>query len=108
MAAAYLTDRGYRIMARNWRCRTGELDLIAELNHDIIVVEVRSRSIRSLAFGTAAESITARKMNQVRNTAAVYLHSTNCSNASVRFDVIAVQLGQAGEVESLDHFENAF
>ncbi|GIP21407.1 MULTISPECIES: YraN family protein [Paenibacillus] len=108
LAADYLKNQGYRILARNWRCRTGELDLIAEYNHDIIVVEVRSRSSRSVVFGTAAESVTARKMNQVRTTAAVYLHRVNRSDASVRFDVIAVQFGQAGQLESLDHLKNAF
>ncbi|WP_433943416.1 YraN family protein [Paenibacillus sp. SN-8-1] len=107
-AASYLIDKGYRIIHRNWRCRTGEIDVIAELNYVIIFVEVRSRSSRSLAYGTAMESITPRKVGQVRSTAAVYLHSRNRSDSPVRFDVIAVQLGPDGQVESLEHVENAF
>ncbi|WP_346657572.1 YraN family protein [Paenibacillus sp. YPG26] len=107
-AVSYLTDKGYRILHRNWRCRTGEIDVIAEQNHVIIFVEVRSRSSRSSAYGTAMESVTPRKVNQVRSTAAVYLHSRHCSDSPVRFDVVAVQLGPDGQVESLEHVENAF
>lgn len=107
-AASYLVDKGYRIIQRNWRCRSGEIDIIAELSRVIVFVEVRSRSSRSLAYGTALESITARKITQVRSTAAVYLHSKNTSDSPVRFDVIAVQLGHDGRLESLEHVENAF
>ncbi|RUT29695.1 YraN family protein [Paenibacillus zeisoli] len=107
-AASYLMNKGYRIIQRNWRCRSGEIDIIAELGRVIVFVEVRSRSSRSLSYGTAMESVTPRKVSQVRSTAAVYLHSRNCSDAIVRFDVIAVLLGHDGRVESMEHVENAF
>ncbi|AWB44278.1 YraN family protein [Paenibacillus sp. CAA11] len=107
-AAAYLQSLGYRIIARNWRCRSGELDIIAEHSETLIIVEVRSRSAASSAFGTPAESITARKIRQVRETAAVYLHQMQGYHLKVRFDVVAVLLDKSNVCCSVEHIQNAF
>ncbi|MGZ7440591.1 YraN family protein [Paenibacillus sp. TH7-28] len=103
----YLTALGYTILKRNWRCRSGELDLIAKDGDTIVIVEVRSRSHRAAAFGTPAESITPRKIKQVRDTAAVYFHQTGQTLANVRFDVIAVTYSP-GEQPKVEHIKNAF
>lgn len=107
-AASFLETQGYRIVERNWRCRSGEIDLIAEHSDTIVVVEVRSRSVTALSFGTPAESITPRKIRQVRETANVYLHQMHCEQRSVQFDVIAVMLAQGGAIASVEHIKNAF
>ena len=93
LAARHLTQLGYRIVARNFRCRAGEIDLIAEEGGDLVFIEVRAR--RSRRFGTAAESVTPRKQRQVCRVALHFLarfgwHS-NC-----RFDVVTVEYGPQG------------
>lgn len=106
-AADYLSAHGYEIVERNWRCRSGEIDIIALLDDVIVIVEVRSRSSYASSFGTPSESITSRKMKQVRDTASVYLHSVRKSNASVQFDVVAVTFDR-DETLTLEHIIAAF
>lgn len=107
LAADYLAEQGYEILHRNWRCRSGELDLVAKRDGVLVVVEVRSRKSRNSAFGTPAESMTARKIKQVRDTAAVYFQQTGNSAAIIRFDVIAVTFGYGDEF-TLEHIQAAF
>ncbi|WP_410769271.1 YraN family protein [Fontibacillus sp. BL9] len=112
LAEDYLKKQGYKIVERNWRCRTGELDLIAMQGNILVIVEVRSRSAQSAAFGTPAESITPRKIKQVRDTAAVYLHRTSQIEAKIRFDMIGIVMRSNGDSEfiseSLEHIVAAF
>lgn len=108
IAADYLVANGYAILERNWRCRTGELDLIAMQGDSLVIVEVRSRNGKSAAFGTPAESMTPRKIRQVRETAAVYLHMANKSGAKIRFDMIGIILQPDGEPENINHIMAAF
>ncbi|KZE76960.1 endonuclease [Paenibacillus jamilae] len=104
-AALFLENLGYRILERNWRCRSGEIDLIAKQEHILVFIEVRSRS--SSRYGTPAESVTARKITQVRQTAVVYLHMNGMGEAPIRFDMISVRLSAETAVVT-DHFINAF
>ncbi|MBW4839784.1 MAG: YraN family protein [Paenibacillaceae bacterium] len=106
-ACEHLLSHGYTVVERNWRCRTGEIDIIARQGNTLVIVEVRSRSQQAAAFGTPAESITARKIKQVRDTTAVYLHRTGLSDANIRFDVVAVTFGRDEELE-LEHIQAAF
>lgn len=108
IAADYMAANGYAILERNWRCRTGELDLIASQGDDLVIVEVRSRSVKSASFGTPSESMTPRKIRQVRETAAVYLHMANRSAVKIRFDMIGIILRPDGEPESINHIVAAF
>ncbi|QYK61594.1 MULTISPECIES: YraN family protein [Paenibacillus] len=104
-AALFLENLGYRIIERNWRCRSGEIDLIAKQEHILVFIEVRSRS--SSKYGTPAESVTARKIAQVRQTAAVYLHMNGIGEAPIRFDMISAQLTDEKAVVT-DHLIGAF
>ncbi|APB71492.1 YraN family protein [Paenibacillus polymyxa] len=104
-AALFLENLGYRIIERNWRCRSGEIDLIAKQEHILVFIEVRSRS--SSKYGTPAESVTARKIAQVRQTAAVYLHMNGIGEAPIRFDMISAQLIDEKAVVT-DHLIGAF
>jgi putative endonuclease len=107
-AAAYLQSGGYRIVVRNWRCRSGEIDIIAELGGLLVFVEVRTRRPTG-TFGTAKESVDARKQRQVREVAQVYLSQTKRYEAKLRFDVIAVELGaDESAATNIEHIENAF
>jgi len=106
-ADAFLRDGGYRIVARNWRCRRGELDLIAEHDDCLVFVEVRTRQFGG-GFGTPAESVDHRKQRRIRQLAHIYLMMNPAEGRTVRFDVIAVQLERDGLVQQLDHYRNAF
>ncbi|MEK5031680.1 YraN family protein [Paenibacillus sp. FSL R7-0302] len=106
-ARMYLTSRGYLIRDYNWRCRSGELDIIAEYEGALVFIEVRSRS-GSTVQGTAEESVDAHKIRQVRETARVYLHMQGLQPAAIAFDVIAVQLQPDLSIASLRHLREAF
>lgn len=106
-AADYLLNRGYTLISRNWRCRSGEIDLIMEDGTTLVFIEVRSRTAPS-RYGTAVEAISPRKCRQVRATASVYLRMHNVDNRPVRFDVAAVTFGPGGEVVELRYLPNAF
>jgi len=105
--ARYLQEQGYLLLERNWRCRSGEIDIIASKAGVIVIVEVRSRSQHIEQYGTPAESVTPRKIKQIRETAAVYLHRTHQYNEQVRFDVLAVQM-RGDETISIEHIPAAF
>lgn len=106
-AEMYLISRGYTIINCNWRCRSGELDIIAEYGDVLTFVEVRSRS-GSLMQGTPEESVDMRKIRQVRNTAQVYLHKNNAGERQVSFDVITVLLNEDLSIAELGHIRDAF
>ncbi len=103
LAASYLATKGFSILHRNWRCKTGELDIIAEVGKTLVFVEVRTR--RGTRFGTAAESITPTKQARLIELAQTFLQETNSSPQSWRIDVVAVQLGSG--LPRIDHIENA-
>ena len=86
-ALHYLEARGLQLVARNFRCRGGELDLILRDGEQLVFVEVRSR--RSSQFGTPAESVTRSKQQKVLRAAALYLQRYNL-NFPCRFDVVAI------------------
>lgn len=103
LAVAYLLSQGYRIVERNWRCPTGELDLVAAWGETLVFVEVRTRS--GLRFGLAEESITPAKQARLVELAQAYLQEKSLPLQPWRIDVIAVQLGRGAP--QVKHFENA-
>jgi putative endonuclease len=107
IAEEYLRTIGYHIIERNWRCRTGEIDIIAETEGTLVFVEVRSRSVHG-SFGIAKESVNLRKQQQVRETAQYYLYRYRLHEHSLRFDVISVQFTKDGEAPLLEQIKGAF
>lgn len=103
MAAEYLQKKGLQIVERNFRCRLGEIDIIARQGNCLVFVEVRTRS--SGTCGLPQESITAAKINKLRRLAQVYLLKSSIYNVDVRFDVVAVYC--AGK-PIISHIEDAF
>jgi len=85
LAASYLAARGLTIVQRNYRCRGGEIDLIARDREVLVFVEVRLR--RNRAFGTAAESITAAKRRRIKFAAGLFLSNLR-REPPCRFDAI--------------------
>lgn len=106
-AFAYLRSLGYEKVERNWRCRSGEIDLIMRDGMTLVFAEVRSRTSPS-RYGTAIEAVTPRKCRQVRDTAAVYLRMHGSEAAPARFDVVAVTFRADGSVDELKHIPGAF
>lgn len=100
LAEAYLQRRGLRILARNWRCRFGEIDLIAKDGAVLVFAEVRARSSR--AYGGAAESIDAAKRSKLIAAANQYLSRAGLDTAC-RFDALLIE--EAGRI---DWIRNAF
>jgi putative endonuclease len=103
-AVGLLRAAGYRIVARNHRCRRGEIDVIAEKGDLLVFVEVRTRA--TSAFGGPEETVGARKQRRVIAAARDYLAMRRGPAKAARFDVIAVVDGPRGP--ALTHFENAF
>lgn len=106
-AATHLEKQGYRLVIRNWRCTTGEIDLIVEDGTTLVFVEVRSRT-NPTKYGSAIEAITPRKCRQVREVASYYLKQCKISPVSVRFDVVAVTFLRDVSVPEIKHIQGAF
>ncbi len=107
LAVQFLLQKDWRIVAENWRNRHGELDLVAQDGHVLVFLEVRTR--RAAAhFGTALESVDARKQQQVRATARFYLQANGLWDMPIRFDVIGITLDEDGQLVQIEHVEAAF
>lgn len=87
-AAQYLESRGLRLVARNFRCRAGEIDLVMTDGPMLVFVEVRFR--RSDRYGSGAESVTWTKQRRLLAAARVYLARHALADARCRFDVVSV------------------
>jgi putative endonuclease len=107
LAAAYLAERGFRVLARNWRRPEGELDLVALDGETCVFVEVRSRTGEE--FGHPLEAVTARKRAQVIRAARLFLDSEPVKADAFRFDVVGV-LFTEGDAEPpiCTHIADAF
>jgi putative endonuclease len=103
-AAAYLQAQGLAIVARNWRGRYGEIDLIAKDGATLVFVEVRER--RSLAFGGAAASIGSAKQRKITRTASQYL-ATLKRTPPCRFDALLIS-GATGGNGAVQWLRGAF
>ena len=104
LAVAYLQNLGYKVLERNYRCKLGEVDIIALDNDTLIFIEVRTRS--SLDFGLPQESINRRKRHQISKVALEYMTRKKLKNTPARFDVVAVSL-EPGK-EKVDLIKDAF
>ena len=103
LATNYLKNKGYKIIANNYKTKIGEIDIIAEINNTIVFVEVKTRI--SSAFGDPLEAINYQKQRKIRNVATYFLKSKGLYDTNCRFDAIAI-LGD--DEASIRHIENAF
>jgi putative endonuclease len=101
LAAGWYERNGFTIVARNWRCPIGEIDLILRRGRMLVVAEVKAR--KSAAFGVPALAVTPTKQQRLRRLAAAWLAEHRVGRRmSVRFDVVAVT------ADEVDVYENAF
>jgi putative endonuclease len=104
VAADVYRRRGYRVVARNWRCRLGELDLVVERGGVLVFCEVKSR--RQSVFGGGFEAVTGRKRAKLRAVAEAFLQATGSRPQAIRFDVASVAV--RGARSTVELFEDAF
>ncbi|MDX6205577.1 MAG: putative endonuclease [Frankiales bacterium] len=88
VAAAHLEGEGLILVARNWRCREGEIDIVAVDGDVLVFCEVKTRS--SLAFGSPAEAVSASKLRRLKVLAARWLADSPRVWIDLRFDVVSV------------------
>ena len=105
LAAEAPMSKGYCILERNFRCRHGEIDLVAEDEQDIIFVEVKAR--RGVSYGLPEDALTMRKRRKLIEVASYYLDLHMCSNRSWRIDVVAVQFSSSGKLEEIRIYKHA-
>ncbi len=115
MAVQALEAAGLSVIARNWRCATGEIDIVAqEVAPDysqggdpapwLVIVEVRTR--RGTTFGSARASVTPQKQARLAAVGAAYVQSVGWQGPW-RIDVVAIQMDRAGRVECIEHIRHA-
>lgn len=102
-AIRLLEKQGYRIRHLNWRSGRKELDIVAELENELIVIEVKTR--RNKQFGQPEESINEQKLRRIVSAADVYVRKFHL-DAPVRFDIISI-IGEESPYE-IEHIKNAF
>jgi len=104
IAAHYLCEQGYEILARNYHTRYGELDIICHKDEDVVIVEVKTRT--SIKFGFPEEAVTPRKIGHLKKAALIYLGQNSGFFREIRFDVVTVFID--GNRVKINHIENAF
>lgn len=104
LAVDYLVKAGYRIVARNYRCVFGEIDIVAEDGNTLVFVEVKSR--RSASYGEPQLAVDYRKQRKISTVALNYIKEKQEHGRSARFDVVSVKLSSSGHTIGL--IKNAF
>jgi putative endonuclease len=100
LVAARLSEAGMVVLARNWRCRTGEIDIVARDGDVLVVCEVKTR--RGLGFGSPLDAVTTLKANRLTRLALEYRRSQALPPCPLRIDVVGVLVGPDGRV-SVEH-----
>jgi len=100
-----LTDQGYRIVHRNYRLRSGEIDIVCEQAGTLVFCEVKTRT--TTRYGTGEEAVTHAKRRRIRRLAAEYLSRERTAARQIRFDVISVTVAE-GRVTGIRHIRDAF
>ena len=104
VAAAFVAGLGWRVVVRNFRCRAGEIDVVAMDGDTVVFVEVRARAGRG--FGTPLESVDRRKQAQVGRVARHFLSARGWHERAARFDVVGIRLDV--DPPAVEHVRGAF
>jgi putative endonuclease len=105
IAALSLEAKGYEIVARNWRCNRGEIDLVARAGAMWVFVEVKTR--RGRVMGPPEQGLTAKKAERLLELGERYLFEHEIDDVTWRVDLIAVELDSRGKLLRCDHIEDA-
>ncbi len=105
LAVIFLQKKGFTIIARNYRQKTGEVDIIANDNGTLVFVEVKTRT--STLFGQPYESVTSKKQMQLTRIALDYMTRNKVLEQEARFDVISILIAANGNT-AIEHLQNCF
>ena len=100
----YLEEKGYKIIERNFRCKLGEIDIIAQDKEEIVFIEVKTRKI--LSYGNPADSVNEPKQKHIYKASEYYLLINNKLDDFTRIDVIEVYLNSSSY--KINHIKKAF
>jgi putative endonuclease len=104
-ALNHLKEHGFRILARDWRSRIGQIDIVAEDGETLVIVEVKAR--RGVAFGLPEEAVDARKRHKLRMLVETYRSATKRQKQPCRIDVLALLLDDNLAVTRTEHIRDA-
>ena len=105
LATEYLEKKGFQIIVRNYRQKTGEVDIIARDEETLVFIEVKTRS--SLLFGQPFEAVTAAKQKQLNRIALDYISRNKIKDQAARFDVISILI-EKNKQPKINHLQNCF
>ena len=105
MASRHLLNQGYSILEKNYRCRYGEVDIVAQQGAELVFTEVRTR--RGTEFGTAQESVTATKAKHLIAASQHYLERHSLTDLDWRIDLVSINWPPGGAAPSIEHLEYA-
>ena len=105
VAVRHLTEAGMQVIARNWRCAEGEIDIVAVERGALVICEVKTRS--SAACGLPVEAVTRKKADRLRRLAYLWLQEHPAGGADIRFDVVSVMRQPVGAA-IVEHVRAAF
>lgn len=106
LAVKFLKRKGYKIVQRNYRCKLGEIDIIAKQDKTIVFVEVKTRQTQE--FGAPQYAVTSAKRSQISRVALWYIKEKGFVEQACRFDVIAITFSPESRKPKIEHIENAF
>ena len=105
VARRFLEREGYRVLDTKYRCRWGEVDIVAGDGGELVFVEVRTR--RGTRFGTPQESITPSKASRLESTAQHYMAEKGLTHSNWRIDLVSILLDSGGRVQEISHLKHA-
>jgi len=105
LARKFLKKKGYRIHETNFRCREGEIDIIAEHKDYLVFVEVRTKTTSS--FGSPEESVTSAKKEKLIASALAYMSSHKDLSGNWRIDFVGIELDEKGKATRIELIQNA-
>ncbi|WP_234121138.1 YraN family protein [Clostridium hydrogenum] len=106
VAEYHLREKGYKILDKNFRCKLGEIDIIAQKDSYIVFVEVKSRY--GTIYGNPIEAVTYSKKYKIYKTALAYIQKRNLLNFDFRFDIIEILLNLNDNSHFVNHITDAF
>lgn len=95
LAADFLVEAGMTVLDRNWRCKEGEIDIVALAGRTLVICEVKTRS--GVRFGTPIEAITRQKALRLRKLAVLWVRAHGLNFDQIRIDVVGVLRAASGE-----------
>ena len=106
MACNYLKNNNYQIVERNYRCKLGEIDIIAmdAIKNELVFIEVKTRS--NFLFGSPSQAVNKTKQKHILNVAKYYIYTHNIKNMFLRFDVIEIYVEES--TFKINHIKQIF